>query len=157
MDKHTPKTLKELKKMREKVRDVNAEHKKKLNTMDNLALLVTKRIGTGGFFLAVLIWTVSWIGWNIFAPIGMKFDPYPAFVVWILISNMIQIMLMPLIMIGQNLQNRHSEARADADFEINVKSEREIETILQHLENQGELILKITKQLEKKVELKNYQ
>ena len=43
-------------------------------------------------------------------------------------------------MVGQNLQNKHSEARADADFDVNVKSEIEVETILQHLENQNKSI-----------------
>ena len=52
-------------------------------------------------------------------------------------------------MVGQNLQGKHSEARAEADFEVNVKAEREIETILEHLENQSELILKILQHLEK--------
>ena len=51
-------------------------------------------------------------------------------------------------MIGQNLQGRHSEIRAEADFEVNVKAEREIETILTHLENQNELILRIVKHLD---------
>ena len=55
---------------------------------------------------------------------------------------------MPLIMIGQNLQGRHSEIRAESDFEVNVKAEREIETILTHLENQNELILRIVKHLD---------
>ena len=56
--------------------------------------------------------------------------------------------LMPLIMIGQNLQGKHSEARAEADFEVNVRAEQEIEAILQHLENQNGLILKIISRLE---------
>jgi uncharacterized membrane protein len=56
---------------------------------------------------------------------------------------------MPLIMIGQNLQGRHSEARAEADFEVNIKNERETETILQHLENQNKLILRILEKIEK--------
>ncbi len=43
---------------------------------------------------------------------------------------MIQMFLMPLIMIGQNLQGRHAEARAEADFEVNIKAEREIENEL---------------------------
>jgi hypothetical protein len=34
------------------------------------------------------------------------FDPFPAFVAYLLISNVIQIFLMPLIMVGQNLQGR---------------------------------------------------
>ena len=115
----------------------------------NLAVWITGHVGTMGFFLIIFIWTVGWLSWNILAPMGLKFDPYPAFVLWLFISNMIQIFLMPLIMIGQNLQGRHAEARAEADFEVNTKAEREIETILQHLENQSELILQIIHSLAK--------
>jgi uncharacterized membrane protein len=63
---------------------------------------------------------------------------------------MIQIFLMPLIMIGQNLQSDHAEARAEADFEVNTKAEIEIETILMHLENQNKIIMEILEKLEKK-------
>ena len=55
---------------------------------------------------------------------------------------------MPLIMIGQNLQGSYSEARAEADFEVNTRAELEIETILLHLENQNKLILDILNRLE---------
>jgi uncharacterized membrane protein len=82
------------------------------------------------------------------APKAMQFDPFPAFVLWLFISNMIQIFLMPLIMIGQNLQGKHSEIRAESDFQINIKAEREIETILMHLENQNEIMMNIMKKLE---------
>jgi uncharacterized membrane protein len=51
-------------------------------------------------------------------------------------------------MVGQNLDARHSEARAEADFEVNLKAEREVETILMHLENQNQLILHILAQLD---------
>ena len=51
-------------------------------------------------------------------------------------------------MIGQNLQSKHSEIRAEEDFRINKKAETEIETILMHLENQNDLILKILQQLQ---------
>ncbi len=57
---------------------------------------------------------------------------------------------MPLIMIGQNLNDRHDAARSEADFEINVKAEREIGAILTHLENQNDLMLRILKKLEEK-------
>jgi uncharacterized membrane protein len=102
-----------------------------------------------GFFLIIFIWTLSWLTWNSLGPASMRFDPFPAFVLWLFISNMIQIFLMPLIMIGQNLQSAHAEARAQADFEINTKAEMEIETILRHLENQNELMLQILQKLEK--------
>ena len=56
---------------------------------------------------------------------------------------------MPLIMIGQNLQGRHAEKRAEADFEVNVRAEKEIEVILMHLEHQNELTLKILENITK--------
>jgi uncharacterized membrane protein len=101
-----------------------------------------------GFFLVIFAWTLLWLGWNTLAPSSVRFDPFPAFVLWLFLSNMIQIFLMPLIMVGQNLQGRHAEARAEADFDVNTKAEREIEAILVHLESQNELILKILRHLE---------
>ncbi len=50
---------------------------------------------------------------------------------------------MPLLLIGQNLQGRHAQARADADYEVNSKAEGEIENILTHLENQNEILKEI--------------
>jgi len=60
-----------------------------------------------------------------------------------LISNVIQILLMPLIMVGQNLQTRHSETRAELDFEVNQKAEKEIMTTLVHLERNTDLLLQL--------------
>lgn len=146
---HTPPTLEELKKLREPIRNANIEHKENLNKLEKLALWITAHVGTMGFFIIIFAWTLIWLSWNTLAPQDMRFDPFPAFVLWLFISNMIQIFLMPLIMVGQNLQGRHSEARAEADFEVNTRSGREIEAILMHLENQNNLILEILKKLEK--------
>ena len=148
MTNYKPPSLDKLISLRKPMRNINTEHREKLTRLDKLALFITIRVGTMGFFLIIAVWTVLWLGWNIVAPNELRFDPYPAFVLWLFISNMIQILLMPLIMVGQNLQGRHSEARADADFDVNTQAEREIEVILQHLENQNELILKILNHLE---------
>ena len=142
-----PSSLEQLKKLRKPLVNPNVAHKQSFTGVEKMAVWITDKVGTMGFFFIILIWTIVWLGWNIFAPKAMQFDPYPAFVLWLFISNMIQIFLMPLIMIGQNLQGRHSEYRAESDFEVNVKAEREIETILTHLENQNELILKILSHL----------
>jgi len=134
------------------VRNVNREHHESLTKLERLAVWITDHVGTMGFFLIIFIWTVVWLSWNTFSP--HKFDPAPAFVFWLFISNMIQIFLMPLIMIGQNLQSRHSELRADADFEVNRKAETEVETILTHLEHQNELMLQILDQVKPKFKAK---
>jgi len=147
--KHTPLSFEELKKLRRPMRNINIEHRERLSKLDKIAIFVTHHVGTMGFFLIIFVWTISWLSWNIFASPEARFDPYPAFVLWLFISNMIQIFLMPLIMVGQNLQGRHAEARTEAELDINIKAEREIEVIVQHLENQGDLILKVLNRLEK--------
>ncbi len=144
------KSIEELKAARKPVINPNEVHSQSLTRTERLAIWITDNVGTMGFFFVILVWTIVWLSWNIFAPKSVQFDPFPAFVLWLFISNMIQIFLMPLIMVGQNLQGRHSEFRAQADFEVNVKAEQEIETILQHLENQNELILQILKRIEDK-------
>jgi uncharacterized membrane protein len=147
-------SIEELKKFRKPVRNVNIEQKENLSALERIAVWITDHVGSMGFFIIIFVWTVLWLGWNTLGPQSTQFDPYPAFVLWLFISNMIQIFLMPLIMIGQNLQSRHSEARAEADFEINTKAELEIETILVHLENQNDLILEILQKIEKQGENK---
>jgi uncharacterized membrane protein len=143
MEAHKPKTLDELQSLRKPVRNVNRIMREKLSRMDKIALWITEHIGTMGFFIIIFTWTAFWLGWNTVAPRAIRFDPHPAFVLWLFISNMIQIFLMPLIMIGQNLQSKHAESRAEADFEVNVKAEREIEAIIQHLENQNKILSEI--------------
>ncbi len=140
-------TLAELKKQRKSIRNVNINHKKSLTPSEKFAVWITDRIGTTGFFFIILIWTILWFLWNIFTPMELRFDPFPAFVFWLFISNMLQLFFLPLIMISQNLQERHAEMRAENDFEINLKAEKEIETILENLEKQEEMIKKILEKI----------
>ncbi len=126
----------------------NEAVRESLSGLDRLAIKVTDRVGTMGFFLIIVVWTVSWAGYNIVASKIPSlhlhsFDPFPAFVAYLLISNVIQIMLMPLIMVGQNLQGRHSEARAEADYAVNQKAFADTERILKHLEDQDARLLEL--------------
>lgn len=139
----------ELRKIRKPVRNVNVGHKESLSALERIAVKVTDYVGSMGFFLIIFVWTLLWLGWNTLAPQDLRFDPFPAFVLWLFVSNMIQIFLMPLIMIGQNLQGRHAEKRAESDFEVNIRAEKEIEVILLHLTHQNELIMKILGHIEK--------
>lgn len=139
----------EIKKLRGQIHNVNVKHKESLSSLEKLAVRITDHVGSMGFFLIIFLWTVSWLLWNTLAPKELRFDPFPAFVLWLFMSNMIQIFLMPLIMIGQNLQGRHAEKRAESDFHVNVRAEKEIEVILMHLDRQNELILKILANMEK--------
>jgi uncharacterized membrane protein len=138
---YQPLTLKELRKNRKPPRNVFKEARAKATKLERLACWITEHVGTMGFFLIILIWTVLWLSWNFLAPKNLQFDPPMAFVFWLFLSNLIQILLMPLIMVGQNIQGQHAEARAEYDLDVNVKAEEEIETILYHLEYQNNLLI----------------
>jgi uncharacterized membrane protein len=138
-----PTTLETLRKRRKPLRNINAEVKSNVSLLNRVALFITTYVGTMGFFLIITAWTVLWLGWNLLAPKPFQFDPPTAFVFWLFISNLIQLLLMPLIMVGQNVQARHSELRADHDLEVNIKAESEIEVVLQHLEYQNRLLIEM--------------
>jgi uncharacterized membrane protein len=134
-------------KQRQRLRDLNRERVAKMGTLDRIALWITAHVGSMGFFLLIAAWTFVWLMWNFLAPARLQFDPPMAFVFWLFISNMIQILLMPLIMVGQNLQSQHAETRAEYDLEVNVRAEREIEAVLRHLEYQNGLLIAMLEKL----------
>ena len=145
---HKIKSLKDLQKTRKKIKNANKLAKENLDFLDKIAVFITNRVGTMGFFIIIFTWTLIWLGWNTFGPAGSRFDPYPGFVLWLFISNMIQIFLMPLLMIGQNLQSNHSEARAEASYEVSIQAEEEVNMVLQHLENQNVMIDELLKRID---------
>lgn len=127
-----PGWLEELK-TRHRVRNINTEHQAQLTVLERMALFISDRVGTPGFFLLIVVWTASWILWNVYAPASYRFDRGMEFAVWIFVSNIIQLALMPLLLIAGNLQNRRDELRAENEYEVNLKSAQEIETVLGHL------------------------
>jgi uncharacterized membrane protein len=138
-----PRSLAELVKIRGayRLRNTYAEVKARMSNLDKLAMWITDHVGTMAFFFLIVVWTTLWLGWNFLAPARLQFDPPMGFVFWLFISNMVQILLMPLLMVGQNIQGRQSEARAEHDLEVNIKAEAEIETILLHLARQNDMLV----------------
>lgn len=148
--KHNPPTLVELRAYSKQMRDVHSERKAWFSSVERFAVRVTHGVGTVDFFFILVIWTLGWLLWNLYGPIEWRFDPAPAFVIWLFTSNIIQLVLLPLIMVGQNLESKFAERRAEADFEINQKAEHEIEVIIAHLENQNELLLELIRKVERR-------
>ncbi|MBC7637271.1 MAG: DUF1003 domain-containing protein [Acetobacteraceae bacterium] len=132
---------------RKPLRNVHAEAVEHVTGLDKLALWITAHVGSMGFFLIIFTWTVLWLGWNLLAPPALQFDPPTAFVFWLFISNVIQILLMPLIMVGQNVQGHHTELRAEHDLEVNVRAEDEIAEVLRHLEYQNDILVAMVEKL----------
>ena len=141
MDKNKTIPLEELKKLNKPV-NANIKHKANLTLLDKVAIFITSIVGT--MWCAIAFTLLALIS----LPDAIK-GGKATIISWVA-QTFLQLVLLSVIMVGQNLQNKHSEARADADFDVNVKAEVEIETILQHLENQNEILAEIERKLDKK-------
>lgn len=132
------KTIADLKKEFAPIPNTNEIHRLHLSKTDKLALHITKIVGTMSFFYVCLALVTIPLVFHSALP-----------VIQYVSSGYLQLILLPLILVGQNLQGRHAELRAQHDYETNVKAEKEIESILLHLEKQDEIMLQILKRIEK--------
>lgn len=135
---------------RHKPRNINQEHQAQLGLQDKIALNITTAIGT---MYAVYFFMIALAGWMLWQGVisGKPFDPYP-FAFLLFLGNIVQLLLMPLIMVGQNIQGRHAELRSDEEYKTTISSYYDIEQILDHLEAQDQEILKQSKMLEKLIQ-----
>lgn len=122
-------------------RNVNVVHKAELvaagfNT--RLAVALTQRVGT--MWTAYSFAVLAIIG--LFAILGVLTPVVALLVAW-LSQTFIQLVLLPIIMVGQNVLGRKSELQADEQFNTTQKSYHDIEQIMQHLSAQDDKILQI--------------
>jgi uncharacterized membrane protein len=131
---------------RHEPQDINAKHKSTLSTQDRTALALTTGIGTmyAVYFFAAFM--MGWMLWQTYFS-HKAFDPFP-FAFLLFLGNIVQLLLMPLIMVGQNIQGRHAEIRAEEEYNTTMTSYKDIEHILKRLDAQDHELLKQTNLLE---------
>jgi len=131
---------------RHQPQDVNRQHRQRLGLQDRLALLITSAVGT---MYAVYFFAAALTGWMLWQGAISKhpFDPYP-FAFLLFMGNIVQLLLMPLIMVGQNIQGRHSELRSDEEYKTTVTSFHDLEQIMRHLDAQDQELLRQSKLIE---------
>lgn len=106
------------------VRKLSDEYAKKQSFHTRVANVITTFAGSMNFvYLHALVFTV-WIGYNLWAH-GVGFDPFP-FGLLTMIVSLEAIFLSTFVMISQNLQADKADLRAELDYEVNVKAEKEI-------------------------------
>ena len=111
-----------------------------------LAIAVTTAVGTMWAFYVFALFEFGWMSWQSSGQLLVIHDPYP-FAFLLFLGNIVQLLLMPLIMVGQNVQSAHADARAEADFEVNQKAEAEIEKLLEGLRLVDQRTLEIVQRL----------
>lgn len=96
---------------------------------------VTRIVGSWPFIIVQSILLTIWVILNVTAWIN-HWDPYP-FILMNLVLSLQAAYTAPVIMMSQNRQMEHDRLEAHNDYQINIKTEREVLAILEHLEAQN--------------------
>jgi CRP/FNR family transcriptional regulator, cyclic AMP receptor protein len=112
-------------------KNVVAELDSKLTWSQRLADRVAELNGSWAFIIALFALTLGWMVLNI-GSIGADFDPYP-YVFFNLLLAILVALQGPLIVMSQNRSGAKDRAQAETDFQVNLKNEVNIETLLREL------------------------
>src|SRR5262249_53343681 len=128
-----------------KPRNVNVLHKAEqeaggVNT--RIAVALTKGVGT--MWTAYSFAVLAIVG--LLAILGLLPPLVALLVVWAS-QTFIQLVMLPILSVGQNVLGRHAELMADEQFNTTMNSYHAVEEIMQHLSAQDAELLKHTHML----------
>lgn len=106
-----------------------------LNT--RIAIALTNSVGT--MWTAYTFALIAVVG--LFAILGV-FNPIVALLVAWASQTLIQLVLLPVIMVGQNVLGRKAELQSDEQFRTTISTYHDIEQIMEHLSAQDAELLK---------------
>ncbi|HEX6623211.1 MAG TPA: DUF1003 domain-containing protein [Pyrinomonadaceae bacterium] len=105
---------------------VREELEQRTRWHERLADRVTAFIGRPQFILAHTLWFAAWLAVNTgIVAFVARFDDYPYSLLGLIIS-VEAIFITGFLLISQNRQNAHADKRAELDYEVNVRTYREI-------------------------------
>jgi len=112
--------------------DHPAFKKHKITLGQKASDLMTKIIGSWRFIIFLLVILLGWIIMNGYAlvayELGKPFDPFP-FILLNLVVGCLGVLYTPIILMSQNRQAQKDRIKLEYDYEINKKSEKEIQEI----------------------------
>jgi CRP/FNR family transcriptional regulator, cyclic AMP receptor protein len=111
-------------------KNVVAEFESRLTWSQKLADRVASLNGSWAFILILVGLTLAWIVVNDPAVVGI--DPYPYQFFNLLLAILVALQG-PLIVMSQNRSSLKDRAQAETDFQVNLKNEVNIETLLREL------------------------
>jgi uncharacterized membrane protein len=122
--------------------EVHAQERQSIN--DRIAVAVTKIVGTMQtaytFVVLAFIGLIAILGW---------LNPLIALLVAWLSQTFIQLVLLPVIMVGQNVSGRHQEITVEEEYQTSIKICHDIEQIAKHQNAQDAQSIEIVEKLDK--------
>lgn len=118
--------------------NINKRHKDNLNPLDKAGVAITRAVGT---MIAALIFTGLAL---ISLPAAIKTHDRIVIVAWIA-QTFLQLVLLPIIMVGQNLQGKHTEIMADEEFKTTQSTYKDLEHLMLVNQKQLDLLVELAK------------
>ncbi len=128
------------------VKNINQIAAEKLTAGQRIADQLAAVMGSWSFIIVQSVMLAIWICLNVAAYIN-HWDPYP-FILLNLALSFQAAYAAPIIMMSQNRQAAKDRLMAEQDYEVNLKAEDELKSIMSHLEQQDEVMLDILRRME---------
>jgi uncharacterized membrane protein len=90
--------------------------------------------GSWSFIIVFGVILFAWMALNSWVLVNKPFDPYPYILLNLVLSTLAAIQA-PLIMMSQNRQETRDRARAQHDYQVNLKAELEIRQLHQKIDH----------------------
>jgi uncharacterized membrane protein len=114
--------------------NVDAESDKARTFGERLADRIASFGGSWTFLIAFGAFLAAWIAANSLALYWRPVDPYP-FILLNLVLSCLAAVQAPIIMMSQNRQEARDRARAEHDYQVNLKAELEIRHLHEKLDH----------------------
>jgi uncharacterized membrane protein len=118
------------------VRDVNAEQDASLTPLEHICKSIADWTGAPLALMAAILIQAVWI----IVGIVTHWDPFP-FAFLLTVSNVLQLILIFILAVGQKQSSEHAERRAESDHEA-------ISRLLYHQEAQEQILLALAAKIE---------
>jgi uncharacterized membrane protein len=115
-------------------------YKGKLTFGQKASDVVTYFIGSWKFIFFMILLMGVWICGNVMMFLN-RWDPYP-FILLNLVLGCIGSLISPVILMSQNRQDEKNRVRANYDYAVDRKAEREVEQLKKDVKEIKDLLLK---------------
>lgn len=127
-------------------RNMNIEFDRQLSLGERLSDRLADFAGSWTFIALFSVLLCIWIGMNSIVLLIRPFDPYP-FIFLNLVLSALAAMQAPFIIMSQNRQEARDRLHAEADYQVNLRTEMEIHQLHKKMDHllmsQGQKLLEI--------------
>jgi uncharacterized membrane protein len=93
---------------------------------------IARFLGTARFLVYMTGFVAIWVAWNILAPAGLQFDPYP-FIFLTLILSLQASYAAPLILLAQNRQDDRDRVQYEQDRAAADRNQADVEYLTREI------------------------